>query len=147
MDVVSQIGFSVTRNHPKNGVKTIWTRYVFIFCYIFWHISSLCRGLWTTYTTRVEKILKKKLLHNFSILKRTVKKKRRRRPKTHRCDKLMAAAEKWGQNKTENLSRGVTAANPFILYISGYFLPIFFLSEMKLFSAPENVNCKSLICD
>ena len=41
----------------------------------------------------------------------------------------MAAAEKWGQNKTENLSKGVTAANPFILYISGcFFAEIFFLT-------------------
>ena len=58
----------------------------------------------------------------------------------------MAAAEKWGQNKTENLSRGVTAANPFYsLYIRIFFAKNFFsLSEMKLFSAPKNVDWKSL---
>ena len=43
----------------------------------------------------------------------------------------MAAAEKWGQNKTENLSKGVTAANPFILYISGCFFAEIFFSTLR----------------
>ena len=35
---VPEIGFSGTRNQPKNGLKESWTRLFFIFLPYFWNI-------------------------------------------------------------------------------------------------------------